>query len=204
MSNSFQSNIEAHEERYQIQNTMFCNASTQTTKSIRDNRCNNLNTKCHPVQRTGIIQSTFTQYASNNLINKEEMKDDPIIRRMNPSCENDIKLLYSELKIWRRQQFEDIEQKRDISLEETIQLRSNVLAKETFLLRKINRLSKNVKFREKQNVLESKLDKIANPCYWILSNGDEIEVVTSSRSHFSEIVQMYQKYSRGIEQTGKA
>ncbi len=185
---------------------MLSNIATQTTKSIQDNCTTNEKDQPLHLRETGNIEVTSTNsYTTNTtLIDEEEQSNvDPITRRMDPKCENDIKLLYSELNLWRTQQFEEIEQMRDITVEDRIHLRSKVLSKETFLLRKISTMGKGIRLTNEKSLLESKLDKIANPIRWTLSNGEKIEVIKASREHSCELVRMYQKYSCESDQNGK-
>ena len=170
---------------------MFNNVSTQTIKSIQND--------CSIKELTKF--SSDKNHRQRTVI--KDLNNDPIGRRMEPKTQEDIKLLRSELKMWQRHQFEEIEQMRDISVEERIQLRSEVLSKETFLLRKIESMRNGIKFTNEQSDLEEKLNELSKPQRWILSNGEEVEVLTSSRKHCCDLVRMYQDYSNDYDQSGK-
>lgn len=179
---------------------MFNHASTQTVKSVQND---------FSVQQ--ILQPNDQECNGRIEISSEESKkdstrknqvNDPISRRMDPKSEKDIKLLFFELKIWRKQKFEQIEQMRDVTVEERVQLRSDVLLKEIFLLRKIEDMRKGIRIARNQIELESKLDKIVNPRYCTLSNGEKIEVISSSRERSSDLVRMHQNYV-SFDQTGE-
>lgn len=174
-----------------IVENMLNNISTQTIKSIQ----NDYNNK--------ELADFFNDKNPRERAIIEDSKNDPIARRMDPKTQQDIKLLSSELKMWQKNQFEEIEQMRDISVEERIKLRSDVLSKETFLLRKIESMRQGIRFTNEQSDLDEKLNELSKPHRWILSNGEEIEVMTSSRKHCCDLVRMYQEYSNDFDQSGK-
>ncbi len=182
---------------------MFTDASAQTVKSIQDNFHKNvITTQCH--EEKNFLQEPFVSTKLKQISIQNDPDNDDIARRMNPRSEKDIKLLYSELKLWRTHQFEQIEQMHGISVEERIKLRSNALLKETFLLRKIEELGKVIRSETDQMELESKLDKCTNPSQWSLSNGEVIEVVSACKERSSELAILYQKYSNNkTAHTGK-
>ena len=140
-----------------------------------------------------------SQVSNNDEIDNSQVEDDktsqdekdPIQRRLHPTCKEDIKLLFSELKIWRKQKLDEIEQKRDISSEARIELRSDILSKETFLLRKISEIHHSLNSSEEKKRIDEILSQVTNPMEWEISTGEKILVQTQDMKDSSDLIQIY-------------
>lgn len=180
-----------------ISSLRFCTASTQTTTPIcgtnSDYKSKN---KSIPASKNFSIQHVEEGTATHLTPNQDP---DPIQRRLNPKCKEDVKLLFSELNIWRKQNLDEIEQKRDISVEKRIELRGKILAKETFLLRKINKINNRLTVTDQKMKIDEILNQITIPKYWELSSGERIEVQTKEKEHSTELIKIYQKLDESRE-----
>ena len=181
----------------------FCTASTQTATSIRNKSDTDYKSK---INSNDTSKNVNIQNGEEGMVVSMEpnLDPDPIQRRLNPKCKEDIKLLFSELNLWRKQKLDEIEQKRDISVEKRIELRGRILTKETFLLRKINDINNRLTVTEQKKKIDKILEQIKIPKYWELSSGEKIEVQTKKMEHSAELIQIYQKldYS-GEDLTGE-
>jgi hypothetical protein len=173
---------------------VFSSASTQTNTSFPTKQ---------PSQEKNIYKSlgTIKNDQDENRMGKgaaqkaklKTIQDNSIQRRLHPKCKEDVRLLYSELNLWRKKQFDEIEQKRDIDAENRIKMRSDVLSKETILLRKINSINQGLTASQKKAKIDNVLSQMVTPRRWKLSSGEEIEVQTADMGHLSKLVQIFQR-----------
>lgn len=174
-----------------INGTMaYFSATTQTDLSIR---CKD---HCHNHHEEDSIDSDDDDDSQSN-------QYDPVERRLNPKCKEDLQLLFTELDLWRNQKLDEIEQKREISVEERIKLRSLVLSKETFLLRKLSKINHSLTAKEQKKKIDDILLEVIRPKKWEISNGETIEVHNTQDIMTSQLIQLYQRLDTSLDQTGK-
>jgi len=118
--------------------------------------------------------------------------EDPIRRRLQPKCKEDVRLLFSELNLWRKKKLDEIEQRRDITSETRIKMRSKVLSQEVILLRKINWINHRLTLTAKKKEVDELLCQMITPQYWKVSSGEEIEIQTTEMDQSSELIEIYQ------------
>lgn len=184
---------------------VFSSASTQTNTSFPTKQ---------PSQEKNIYEGLGTiknDQDENRMVEgaakKAKLKtiqDNSIQRRLHPECKEDVRLLYSELNLWRKKQLDEIEQMRDIDSENRIKMRGDVLSKETILLRKINSINQGLTASQKKAKIDNVLSQMVTPRRWKLSSGEEIEVQTADMGHSSKLVQIFQRldHSKAAELNG--
>ena len=172
---------------------VYFSATTQTDLSIR---CKD---GCHNHHEEDSMDSNDDDDDDDSQSNQY----DPVERRLNPKCKEDLQLLFTELNIWRDQKLDEIEQKRDISVEERIKLRSLVLSKEIYLLRKLSKIHHSLTAKEQKKKIDDILLEVIRPKKWESSNGDTIEVYSQDIKS-SQLIQIYQRLdASNLDQTGK-
>lgn len=117
-------------------------------------------------------------------------------RRLKPKSDKDFNELQSELQEWR-----DREQDKILASHPAAQigLEQEALAKEGFLLRKIDGLkAKEYKDRRAKRI-DSELADIAKPNRWTLTDGKEVLVDTPASTHASNLRRIY----NGLEESGQ-
>jgi len=125
-----------------------------------------------------------------------------IHRRLNPSCAADFKLLQSELIQWRDCRLEEIKTTEIDYAENGKSRREYFLTQETKILNKINELQRNSISRNRNQTIDTALEKMINPKILKLKNGRDIEVVTPKTSHEKELATLYMKLKNYAAQDG--
>ncbi len=168
---------------------VYSNASTQTETSIRGNVSREVGDRKDVRSET----SSYHGAGAEKPVLQPIQDEDPIRRRLKPKCKEDVRLLFSELNLWRKKKLDEIEQRRDITSETRIQMRSKVLSQEVILLRKINSINYRLTVSEKKREVDQILNQMTTPQYWKVSSGEEIQIHTVEMDQSSELIQMYQQ-----------
>lgn len=112
-------------------------------------------------------------------------------RRLQPKTRKDFEILYSELECWRREERIKIEEK-DSSAENKKLMACRLLEKETWLLRKIDRLRVKAMDSWKCKRRDTILALMSQPKQWELSNGDLAKVHTPFTTRAMELKHLYE------------
>ena len=117
-------------------------------------------------------------------------------RRLKPKSDKDFNELQSELREWR-----DREQDKILASHPATQigLEQETLAKEGFLLRKIDGLKAKENKGRRAKRIDSELADMAKPNRWTLSNGEEVLVDTPASTHANHLRRIY----NGLAESGQ-
>ena len=86
---------------------IFSNASTQTEVLIRDK--NGVSTPTVEGHNNVGGQSLDRDNGREKTALQPIEDEDPILRRLKPKCKEDVRLLFSELNLWRKKKLDEIE-----------------------------------------------------------------------------------------------
>ena len=115
-----------------------------------------------------------------------------------------MRLLFAELNLWRKKKLDEIEQRRDITSNARIKMRSKVLSQEVNLLRKVNSINQRLNVKAKKKEIDQILRQMTTPQYWKVSSGEEIQIQTAETDRSSKLIEMYQLLDESnADQTGK-
>ena len=142
-------------------------------------------TSSHPVK----AQPTATKSAS-------DQKETDLSRRLKPKSDKDFNELQSELQEWR-----DREQDKILASHPAAQigLEQAALAKEGFLLRKIDGLKAKEHKDRRTKRIDTELADMAKPNRWTLGNGEEVLVDTPASTRASNLRRIY----NGLAESGQ-
>ena len=146
-------------------------------------------TSSHPVK----AQPAATKSASDQT--ETEMVAD-LSRRLKPKSDKDFNELQSELQEWR-----DREQDKILASHPAAQigLEQAALAKEGFLLRKIDGLKAKEHKDRRTKRIDTELADMAKPNRWTLGNGEEVLVDTPASTRASNLRRIY----NGLAESGQ-
>ena len=179
-----------HEDRNLIHAPVYSNTLTQTETSIRNKTDETIGEGLRDAESKS---SHHHGVITEKTVLKPIQDEDPIRRRLKPKCKEDVRLLFSELNLWRKKELDEIEQRRDITSETRIEMRSKVLSQETVLLRKITSINHRLTISDTKKETDQKLNEMASPKYWKVSSGEKIQIQTEETVQRSEFIQMYQQ-----------
>lgn len=128
-------------------------------------------------------------------------EDTELHRRLQPKSDADFGLLQTELQKWR-----DREQGHILASHPAVQidLEQEALAKEGFLLRKIDSLRAKEHRDRRERRIDGELAEMARPHCWTLANGDQIQVVTPATSQASNLRRIYNGLAEKVGDSRKA
>ena len=167
--------------------TVKIQASEQCDGSFRDS------SRRKPTTSDAIVQAvptcSFSIVASQTKVsNIGKGKDTELSRRFNPKSDADFGTLQSELQQWR-----DREQDNILAAHPAVQigLEQEALAKEGFLLRRIDSLRTDEHRDRRTRRIDGELAEMAKPECWTLTSGDRIQVETPTTTHASNLRRIY-------------
>ena len=168
--------------------TVKIQASEQGDGSLRESRRK-------PTTSDAIVQAdptstTSTDASQTKVTNtgKDNYKDTELSRRMQPKSDADFGTLQSELQLWR-----DREQDNILAAHPAVQigLEQEALAKEGFLLRKIDSLRTDEHKDRRTRRIDGELTEMAKPECWTLASGDQIQIETPATAHAGNLRRIY-------------
>ena len=145
-----------------------------------------------PTSNRPLKAPTKTQTAPD----QAETEQIDLSRRLKPKSDKDFNELQSELREWR-----DREQDKILASHPAAQigLEQETLAKEGFLLRKIDGLKAKENKGRRAKRIDSELADMAKPNRWTLSNGEEVLVDTPASTHANHLRRIY----NGLAESGQ-
>ena len=163
--------------------TIKIQASEEGHCSFRDS------SRRKPTTSDAIVQadstSTISMDASQaKTLDTAKDKGTELGRRMQPKSDADFGTLQSELQLWRNREQNDI-----LAAHPAVQigLEQEVLAKEGFLLRKIDSLRTEEHKDRRTRRIDGELAEMAKPQCWTLASGDQIQIETPAITHASNL-----------------
>jgi len=121
------------------------------------------------------------------LKDQEEKHKKEIERRMQPRTQEDFKVLYQELEIWRNNETQKIKNNDSLNDEERNIALNVLLKKEVRLLQTIDRLKNQAGVRNKQERVVSFLETISAPKRWVKNDGQAVIVDTPFTTRAREL-----------------
>ncbi len=118
-------------------------------------------------------------------------EEDRVQRRINPRTKADFQALYDELKKWSIQQKQLISKNEEMTDGEKKLAKAELVRKEVKLLQTIEKLKIKANSKNKEDLIQVRLELMASPKEWLNSQGDFIEVITPFTTRAAELVQMY-------------
>jgi hypothetical protein len=117
-----------------------------------------------------------------------EDADTELSRRLQPKSDADFGTLQSELQQWR-----DREQDNILAAHPAVQisLEQEALAKEGYLLRRIDSLRTDEHRDRRTRRIDGELAEMAKPEFWTLTSGDRIQIETPDTAHASNLRRIY-------------
>ena len=147
--------------------------------------------KRNPTTSNAIVQadstSTISMDASQAKVSNTG-KGTELSRRMQPKSDADFGTLQSELQLWRNREQDNIFAAHPAV---QISLEQEALAKEGFLLRKIDRLRTEEHKDRRTRRIDGELAEMAKPQCWTLASGDQIQIETPATAHASDVRRIY-------------
>lgn len=143
-------------------------------------------------------QQFIQQQAELRAKEAEEARRKEIERRMHPRTADDFEVLHKELEAWRLKETTKIAGNGELDTEEKQAELEVLLGKETQLLQTIDRLKIAAAHENKSVRTDTRLDSMAKPKSWALSDGEAITVHTPFTSRAKELKELY----NGLELRG--
>lgn len=118
---------------------------------------------------------------------QEEKHKKEIERRMQPRTNEDFKVLYQELEIWRHNYTQKIKNNDGLDEDERQVALNALLKKEVRLLQTIDRLKNHASVKNKEERIKSFLETISAPKRWQKQDGQVVIVDTPFTTRAREL-----------------
>ena len=120
-------------------------------------------------------------------------------RRRNPRTKEDFAILFTEVDNWTRSEMQKIEEDHTLDEDEKAQARADILDRETEMIQNINRLKGEAAKEAKEKNIKKKLNEMAAPKKWEMSDGEIASVHTPFTCRASELRDLYLNLEAGSE-----